>query len=386
MRRIISGAILMALACIQLGFGQKMTVKDSDLNVLLEVNDEGTKGSLSLSRYAEGTAPSVTTDKLYNVNGALYFSGSALGTASSAAGWTDSDGDVHLTASTDKVGIGTSDPEFKLSLADDGGVLAKGTYGSGATLSGTGLGTCLIWYPKKAAFRAGFAYSTQWDDANIGNYSTCFGHDTKATGDNSLASGFTTVASGNNSTALGAGTTASGLNSTAFGGGGTTASGAGSVAMGENTHAVGHNSTAMGAVTTATAYWSVAMGRYNVGGGDHDTWISTDPIFEIGIGDIGNNANALTVLKNGNVGILKSDPAKPLDVNGDVQVNGDIRFEHTNCVTVANPTSGDTSSGEGGFYFRNGYFVLWYNNSGTMHYLKVDVNAGESSFSTGAPD
>lgn len=80
------------------------------------------------------------------------------------------------------LGTGTTLPEFKLTLDDDAGILAKGTYGSGATLATAGAGTRLIWYPRKAAFRAGIVSATSWNDVNIGEYSVVFGSDNEAVG------------------------------------------------------------------------------------------------------------------------------------------------------------------------------------------------------------
>jgi hypothetical protein len=88
-----------------------------------------------------------------------------------------------------KVGVGTTSPEFKLSLDGDGGIIAKGTYGSGATLTTSGEGVRLIWYPKKAAFRAGYVDGTQWDDVNIGDYSIAMGYRSKASGMADIAIG-----------------------------------------------------------------------------------------------------------------------------------------------------------------------------------------------------
>jgi hypothetical protein len=80
-----------------------------------------------------------------------------------------------------------------------------------------GAGTRMMWYPGKAAFRAGYINGTQWDDANIGLYSTAFGENVRAFGDNSIAVGKNTVASNTGTVALGEGNTATGVNSIALG-------------------------------------------------------------------------------------------------------------------------------------------------------------------------
>ena len=55
----------------------QMTVKDADTNVLMQVNDEGTIGSITL---LSGAAPSSPAAKLYNQGGNLYWNGSAVAT------------------------------------------------------------------------------------------------------------------------------------------------------------------------------------------------------------------------------------------------------------------------------------------------------------------
>jgi len=342
------GAFFFLLCLVMAGTGlsQKMTVKDSDANVLMEVNDEGTVGSITVP---SGSAPSTPTNKLYNVGGSLYWNGSALVTGGSS-GWTSETGKVYTTTLTDKVGLNTSTPEFKLSLDKDGGILAKGKLDSGAVLSTSGEGTRLIWYPRKAAFRAGYVDGTQWDDANIGvysvamgfrtkasgyystamgnvseastNYSTAMGYFARASGAYSTAMGHSTTASGDQSTAMGWGANASGYVSTAMGAY-TTASGSLSAAMGWHSTASGTYSTVMGYYSTAESYTSLTLGQYNVGGGTANSWVSTDPLFEIGNGsNASNKANAMTVLKNGNVGIGTATPGYPLEVTGQVKITG----------------------------------------------------------------
>jgi len=121
-----------------------------------------------------------------------------------------------------------------------------------------------------------------------------------ASGDGSTAMGAGT-ASGDNSTAMGEGSTASGDNSTAMGFE-STASGNYSTAMGGRTTASGNYATDSGYHITAQAYNSFVMGRYNVGGGTTGSWVSTDPLFEVGNGtDSSHKNDALLLDKSGNL-------------------------------------------------------------------------------------
>src|SRR5437762_2155863 len=101
-------------------------------------------------------------------------------------------------------------------ITDPDGWAATGTFGSGV-IPVTGAGVRLMWYPRKAALRAGGVSGTQWDDASVGNYSVALGSGTMATASRSTALGQNTTASATNATALGLGTTASGPASTALG-------------------------------------------------------------------------------------------------------------------------------------------------------------------------
>jgi hypothetical protein len=152
-----------------------------------------------------------------------------------------------------------------------------------------------------------------------GEYSTAMGRETEASAENAIAMGQNTVASGNLSTSMGQGTIASGVLSTSMGSF-TTASGVGSTAMGRSTIASGLSATAMGGFTNASAFRSTAIGSYNIGGGSPDTWVDTDPLFEIGNGDYvfpnENRNNALTVLKNGNIGIGTHTPLALVHILG----------------------------------------------------------------------
>ena len=200
--------------------------------------------------------------------------------------WTTSGSNIYYNSGN--VGIGTDNPEFPLTLDNDGGIIAKGVFESGKTLETSGEGSRMIWYPRKAAFRAGYVSSQNndyWDDTNIGERSVAFGRETRASGDGSTAFGYHAHADGYVSSAIGSGT-ASGTFSTAMGGG----------------NAYGNVSVAMGK-TTAGSYYSCAIGRYNDNtGGNLIDWVPTDPLFIIGNGDASDNRHtAVLVRKDGSV-------------------------------------------------------------------------------------
>jgi hypothetical protein len=96
------------------------------------------------------------------------------------------------------------------------GFVAGGTFGAG-DLGATGAGTRLLWYPRKAALRAGAASGTQWNDASIGNYSIALGLDNIASGANGVAVGRDAWATGANSVAIGTNLIASGNYSVVLG-------------------------------------------------------------------------------------------------------------------------------------------------------------------------
>jgi hypothetical protein len=145
------------------------------------------------------------------------------------------------------------------SLRDDGGFLARGQLGQGL-IPASGLGTRMMWYPKKAAFRAGQVTIPAWDDVNIGINSTAFGLNTVASGESSAAFGGETLAGGVYSLAAGFNTIAQGANSQAFGYF-TRATGFASLSMGNGTQAIGAYSLAGGVNAIARGVSSMAFGN-----------------------------------------------------------------------------------------------------------------------------
>ena len=241
----------------------------------------------------------------------------------------------------------TGDGEMGLNV----GISPKTTFhiGNGhRVLWGTdtlGNGDKLMFLPDLHAFRVGTvatgAASTYWNRDSIGLYSfasglntraqgfgaTAMGRDTEATNSYAFASGFFTNADGQYSTAMGFNTDAFALGSTALGYS-TDAEQNYSFAAGYFAEAQAIYSIAIGNAVRAQSFASMAVGRYNVGGGSATSWLSGDPIFEIGIGTgPSSRANAVTVRKNGNVGIGTTVPLDRLHVNGRIRLQTVEYFE-----------------------------------------------------------
>ena len=98
------------------------------------------------------------------------------------------------------VGIGPSAPTSSLHIDAVNGVLFDGLTTGGIPAEGSG--SRMMWYQGKSAFRAG-SVQTQWDDANIGEYSAALNFRTEASGTYSFATGYQTEASGQRATAMG---------------------------------------------------------------------------------------------------------------------------------------------------------------------------------------
>ncbi len=328
-----------------------------DTNPQDKLSVNGTIGVTGFKMSNGATSGYVLTS---DANGIGTWQASASGSGSDND-WTVNGNDMYSTP-FGKVGIGTQTPQAKLHVNDINGFLFEGTFGSGTNINVSD-GSKMIWYPKKAAIRAGYTDAVIWDNSNIGDYSTAIGFLPKASGiysvslgrDNdasdtaSVAFGKLNTASGSYSTAFGVGTTASGRNATSMGDG-TTASGQYSTSMNSHTNATGESATAMGSYTTASGKYSVAMGyntvasgdasiaigrstkaeafastaigMYNIGGGNPIANVSNNPVFEIGNGTFDTPSNALTVLRNGRIGIGTATPTELLDVNGTAKMTG----------------------------------------------------------------
>ncbi|WP_263792508.1 tail fiber domain-containing protein [Salinibacter sp.] len=244
--------------------------------------------------------------------------------------------------------------DTRLELNYDGGLLVPGTFGPAApadSIPATGAGARLMWYPAKAAFRAGRVfdidpnlspdYRVFWDPPNVGEYSAAFGVNTKASGFASMAAGSRTQATGDYSFALGApgqidteATIASGDVAIAMGSF-ATASGPYSVAMNRETKATASAATAMGQSTEASAFAATAMGLgttaatgYSLSLGTYNSANTSDDntLFVAGNGSSGARSDALVLDQSGN-----------LDISGTLTESSDRRLK-----TSIRPLEGET--------------------------------------------
>jgi hypothetical protein len=272
-----------------------------------------------------------------------------------------------------RMGLGTNNPLARLHISE-GDALFSRTAGSIPLFTVEpppleGRGSRMMWYSSLAAFRAGYVDGTNWNKDSIGSMSFAAGYNTKARGVSSLAIGHNATALGSRAIALGDGVRALFDFSVAIGSGSiaqeyaaiafgleTVASGIQSLATGARTNASGNNSTTMGletlasgptsiamgyrsqassndalaanyvtqarggasatfgALTIAKAYGSLVLGMYN---DSSDSPIplspaSTDRLFQIGNGNASTRSNALTLLRNGNMGLGTTGPIAPL--------------------------------------------------------------------------
>ncbi len=190
--------------------------------------------------------------------------------------------------------------ETALESSYSGGLLAPGKFGDltnysapNDSIPASGAGTRMMWYPEKAAFRAGrvgdVKDGTQWDASQVGFYSVAFGVDTKASGFAAMSMGVETTASGRDATAMGSFTTAS-----------------------------GRDATAMGFVTTAATSQSLSIGTYNSANTSDD-----NTLFVAGNGSGSDSrSDALVLKKDGDFGLSTSSPVAHLHVQESVKETG----------------------------------------------------------------
>jgi len=228
-----------------------------------------------------------------------------------------------ISLKAQNVGIGTNQPMARLHVVDSS-VLFTGPsvlfLNTPFSPPASGAGGRMMWYPAKGAFRVGIVTGPNWDKDSIGFYSFASGYDSKASGESSIAMGEFATASQLFAIAIGRYATATNFSSVSLGEK-NTASGAFSLSTGILSQAKGEISASFGYATQARAYSSVSMGQYN---DTLDNPIRNEPhledrIFQLGNGVETDRRNAITILRNGNMGIGTTLPKEKLVVSGKIK-------------------------------------------------------------------
>ncbi len=237
-------------------------------------------------------------------------------------------------------GTGSSSRSDALVLDKDAGLLVNGALGTGS-IPATGAGTRMMWYPGKAAFRAGEVGGSQWDNSNVGEHSAAFGENVTASGQKSFAAGLNASATNVETVALGKNVNATGTQAVAIGQG-ADAGGSSAVALGSNTSSGGVASTALGRHTQAETDASLSVGKYNNANTSDD-----NTLFVVGDGSSGDPSDALRLDESGNFSI---DGVVNNDVGGGPAMHFQREFgaaddDPQNYVALIENTVGDLGDG-----------------------------------------
>lgn len=244
-------------AIFALGNGTSMT-RSNALQVLRN-------GSLYLPAYTNN----VTEDSVLTVDYTTKKVKFKLGSSASSTSWLLL-GNAGTTAGTNF--IGTTDNQDLVAkrnsvegwrLTTGGALLATGNTTTGVTPT-SGAGARMMWIPEKRAFRAGQVSGTQWDAANIGQYSFAVGFECLASAQFSFASG-QSEASALYATAM-CNSTADGQLS--FATNGASASGVKSFAA-NNSFAENETASSFGEQTVASGMASMSMGTNSLANGSN---------------------------------------------------------------------------------------------------------------------
>lgn len=241
-------------------------------------------------------------------------------------------------------------------------ILATGTYGSGWTEPNLGAGTRFLWYPRKAAIRAGEVNGQQWNDSQIGNGSVAFGGSNTASGRYSVVSGGSdNVASGDwSAVSSGWYNTSSGGASVVSGGRNNTASGAYSVVSGGLYNITsGWCSVVSGGLNNqATGEYDWVGGRYGILTGSRTfAWVNSDSPVTISKSDA-------FIIYGSTVGIGTTSPSPGviLHVKGNVVVEGVMDI--ANILRCYNGFF--IQNYGGGWYMNDTTWLRSYNNKGIV--------------------
>jgi hypothetical protein len=237
----------------------------------------------------DGTANQVmTTDGSGNVSWTNASGGTTLPAGGNAGQILSTDGSGMYSWVDDATGSGAFSTTANVTSNANGSITTDDFVFGSTQLADDGTtddDNRLFFDKSKAAFRAGFAENTEWDDANVGIRSVAFGSQ-------NIASGF-------QSFVMGAQNNVSGPTSTTFG---------------TNNNITGIGTFSTGEFLTAEARSQVTIGYLNTAqAGNALIKVPTDRLFVIGNGfDEMNRSDALVMLKNGNT-----------TLNGQLTIDGD---------------------------------------------------------------
>ncbi|MCB0854624.1 MAG: tail fiber domain-containing protein, partial [Bacteroidetes bacterium] len=262
---------------------------------------------------------------------------------------TDGDTKVQVEASPDEDIIRITAKNTEMLQLNENGLFSAGTFNLSGVPPVNGAGVRTMWVPKLVALRVGEVTGTQWDQDSIGHHSSVLGGKgnkipfsgtfttigggqfNSAAGINTfLGGGYFNTGSGNDAfLGGGANNIASGFASSLGGGFYNTASGDYSFVGGgnSNTAAGSYTVVAGGIGITAPSFAEAVFGTYpgSYSPASATAFVSTDRLFVVGNGtNAGNRSNALTILKNGDIGIGTTNPEGKLHVAGDYFGKGHI--------------------------------------------------------------
>ncbi|RKE94897.1 hypothetical protein [Ichthyenterobacterium magnum] len=211
-----------------------------------------------------------------------------------------------------------------------------------------------------------------------GNYAFATGQNTTASEESSTAMGSFSIASGKKSLAAGQTSIASGENAIALGKQ-ATASGNNAFATGEQSKAQGVTSNALGNNVIAPSFTETAIGTFNEEYTPNNTtaFNVNDRLFTIGNGtSASNRSNALTVLKNGDIGVGITNPEARLDIRGgdwnlDAGNPGDFRIGNASHNFRIGIATGGGGAGITRMYTSSNDLIIGTSNSAV---LKLDQN------------
>jgi hypothetical protein len=218
-----------------------------------------------------------------------------------------------MQAQIGKVGINTTTPAAMLHVKDSS-VLFSGLIQIPmvpANPPSSGQGVRMMWYPDKAAFRAGYVDGGQWNKDSIGVFSFAAGKNAKALGHSAVSIGEKAQALGNWSVSLGYSNIASGQQSVAIGSN-ITSSNVGSISLGHANTASGDNAIAIGNLMLSSGSSSIALGHGGTASGP----------FAVSLG-FENTANAQASFATGHNSIASGYASTAF---GSSQADGDWSF------------------------------------------------------------